>query len=403
MNLVKREYYIEKVQSYLGKGLIVVLTGQRRVGKSCILQSVCDRIREQDADVNSIYINKEYAEFRDLNTDIELNRHVDGQLQAGRKNFLFIDEVQDIRGFENSLRNYQAKQSCDIIVTGSNATMLSGELATYLSGRYVEIHIQSLDYPEFLEFHKLQDNQDSLLEYFTFGGLPQLSHIGLDNRRMILDYLGDVYNTVMMKDVISRESIRNVRFLEDMVHFVSDNIGKNISANSICKFMRSQGMTVSPALVSNYLSFLSNAYVINRVKRYDIHGRRIFDTNEKYYFEDIGLRNSLAGMNLRGDIEKILENATYLHLKKQGYKVFVGQLQNAEIDFVAEKDGQRLYVQVCYLLQSDGTMEREFGNLRRIRDNFPKMVICMDEIAARGSYDGIQCVHIKDFLEAAAE
>lgn len=400
MNLLSREHYIDKVLNYLGKGLIVVLTGQRRVGKSCILQSVSSRLKEKNAEANIIYINKEYAEFRDINTDIELNGHIDSRLKSDRENFLLIDEVQDIRGFENSLRNFQAKQSCDIVVTGSNATMLSGELATYLSGRYVEIHIQSLDYAEFLKFHRLQDDWDSLLKYFTYGGLPQLSHIGLDNRQMILDYLGDVYNTVMMKDVISRENIRNIRFLEDLTRFVGDNIGKNISANSICKFMRSQGMTVSPALVSNYLGFLSNAFIINPVKRYDIHGRKIFDTNEKYYFEDIGLRNSLAGMNLRTDIEKILENAAYLHLKRCGYKVFIGQLLNSEIDFVAEKDSRRIYVQVCYLLHSEETIEREFGNLRRIRDNFPKMVVCMDDVAARGDYEGIQCVHIKDFLKA---
>lgn len=403
MNLFNREYYTEKVQRYLGKGLIVVLTGQRRVGKSCILQSVSSRIKKENEDANTIYINKEYAEFRDINTDVELNRYVDNLLQKDKKNFLFIDEVQDIQGFENSLRNYQAKQSCDIIITGSNATMLSGELATYLSGRYIEIHIQSLDYTEFLEFHRLQDDRDSLLKYFTFGGLPQLSHIGLDNRQMILDYLGDVYNTVMMKDIISRENIRNVRFLEDIAHFVSDNIGKNISANSICKFMRSQGMTISPTLVSNYLGLLSNAYIINQVKRYDIHGRKIFETNEKYYFEDIGLRNSIAGVNLRRDIEKILENAVYLHLKKYGYKVFVGQLQNAEIDFVAERDGQRAYIQVCYLLQSDETIEREFGNLLKIKDNFQKIVVCMDDIATHGVYDGIKCIHIKDFLKSPTD
>lgn len=192
-------------------------------------------------------------------------------------------------------------------------------------------------------------------------------------------------------------------FLEDIAHFVSDNIGKNISANSICKFMRSQGMTISPTLVSNYLGLLSNAYIINQVKRYDIHGRKIFETNEKYYFEDIGLRNSIAGVNLRRDIEKILENAVYLHLKKYGYKVFVGQLQNAEIDFVAERDGQRAYIQVCYLLQSDETIEREFGNLLKIKDNFQKIVVCMDDIATHGVYDGIKCIHIKDFLKSPAD
>lgn len=399
IELIRRNQYIEKVLNYLGKGLIVVLTGQRRVGKSCILQSVSKEIKVSESEANIIYINKEYAEFRNILTDVQLNEYIDSHLKDNVPNYLFIDEVQEIDGFENSLRNYQAKQMCDIVITGSNAKMLSGELATYLSGRYIEIHIQSLDYDEFLKFHKKADEQNTLIDYLSYGGLPQLAHIGLNNRQMTMDYLGDVYNTVIMKDVIMRESIRNVRFLTDIVSFLSDNIGKNISANSISKFMRSQGQTISPMLISNYIGFLTNAYIIDEVKRYDIHGRKIFETNEKYYFEDIGLRNRLIGINIRRDIEKLMENAVYLHLKKKGYKIYVGQLQNGEIDFVAEQDGQRIYIQVSYMLQTDETMEREFGNLLKIKDNYPKIVVCMDDLATQGSYEGIDCVHLKEFLK----
>lgn len=399
IELIRRNQYIEKVLNYLGKGLIVVLTGQRRVGKSCILQSVSKEIKVSESEANIIYINKEYAEFRNILTDVQLNEYIDSHLKDNVPNYLFIDEVQEIDGFENSLRNYQAKQMCDIVITGSNAKMLSGELATYLSGRYIEIHIQSLDYDEFLKFHKKADEQNALIDYLSYGGLPQLAHIGLNNRQMTMDYLGDVYNTVIMKDVIMRESIRNVRFLTDIVSFLSDNIGKNISANSISKFMRSQGQTISPMLISNYIGFLTNAYIIDEVKRYDIHGRKIFETNEKYYFEDIGLRNRLIGINIRRDIEKLMENAVYLHLKKKGYKIYVGQLQNGEIDFVAEQDGQRIYIQVSYMLQTDETMEREFGNLLKIKDNYPKIVVCMDDLVTQGSYEGIDCVHLKEFLK----
>lgn len=399
IELIRRNQYIEKVLNYLGKGLIVVLTGQRRVGKSCILQSVSKEIKVSESEANIIYINKEYAEFRNILTDVQLNEYIDSHLKDNVPNYLFIDEVQEIDGFENSLRNYQAKQMCDIVITGSNAKMLSGELATYLSGRYIEIHIQSLDYDEFLKFHKKADEQNALIDYLSYGGLPQLAHIGLNNRQMTMDYLGDVYNTVIMKDVIMRESIRNVRFLTDIVSFLSDNIGKNISANSISKFMRSQGQTISPMLISNYIGFLTNAYIIDEVKRYDIHGRKIFETNEKYYFEDIGLRNRLIGINIRRDIEKLMENAVYLHLKKKGYKIYVGQLQNGEIDFVAEQDGQRIYIQVSCMLQTDETMEREFGNLLKIKDNYPKIVVCMDDLATQGSYEGIDCVHLKEFLK----
>ena len=399
IELIRRNQYIEKVLNYLGKGLMVVLTGQRRVGKSCILQSVSKEIKVSESEANIIYINKEYAEFRNILTDVQLNEYIDSHLKDNVPNYLFIDEVQEIDGFENSLRNYQAKQMCDIVITGSNAKMLSGELATYLSGRYIEIHIQSLDYDEFLKFHKKADEQNALIDYLSYGGLPQLAHIGLNNRQMTMDYLGDIYNTVIMKDVIMRESIRNVRFLTDIVSFLSDNIGKNISANSISKFMRSQGQTISPMLISNYIGFLTNAYIIDEVKRYDIHGRKIFETNEKYYFEDIGLRNRLIGINIRRDIEKLMKNAVYLHLKKKGYKIYVGQLQNGEIDFVAEQDGQRIYIQVSYMLQTDETMEREFGNLLKIKDNYPKIVVCMDDLATQGSYEGIDCVHLKEFLK----
>lgn len=399
MELINREQYVDQVLKYLGKGLILVLTGQRRVGKSCVLQCVAKQITEKDESANVIYINKEYAEFNNVKTDEDLNAYVQEHLKDGKNNYLFVDEVQDIDGFENALRSFQAKGSCNIVVTGSNAKMLSGELVTYLSGRYIEIHIQSLSYLEFLLFHKLPDTDDTFLKYLTWGGLPQLAHIGLDNRQMLTDYLGDIYNTVIMKDVISRESIRNVRFLTDLVRFVGDNIGKNISANSIRKFMLSENLSISPTLTSNYLSYLCNAYVIDQVKRFDVHGKRIFETNEKYYFEDIGLRNVLVGSNLRMDIEKLLENLVYLHLCNQGYKVTVGQLQNGEVDFVAERGGDRLYVQVCYLLATQETIDREFGNLRRIKDDYPKKVVCMDTLAAAGNYNGIECVYVREFLK----
>lgn len=400
MEIINRKQYINRVLDYLGKGLILVLTGQRRVGKSCVLQCVARQITEGDNSANVIYINKEYTEFNGLKTDADLNEYVEARLKADVRNYLFVDEVQDIDGFENTLRSLQAKNSCEIVITGSNAKMLSGELATYLSGRHIEIHIQSLSYREFQTFHKLQDSDDTLLKYLTWGGLPQLAHIGLGNRQMLTDYLGDIYNTVIMKDVISRESIRNVRFLTDLVRFVADNIGKNISANSIRKFMLSQNLNISPTLTSNYLSYLANAYIINQARRFDIHGKRMFETNEKYYFEDIGLRNALVGANIRTDIEKLLENVVYLHLRGRGYTVSVGQLQNGKVDFVAERGGERLYIQVCYLLATQDTIDREFGNLRRIKDDYPKKVVCMDHLAAEGNYGGIECVHVRDFLES---
>ncbi len=398
MELIERRQYVDKILGYVGKGIIIVLIGQRRVGKSCVLKSVAARIKSGDADANIIYINKEYGDFRDIRNEELFTSYVEEHLQASRRNVLLVDEVQDIDHFENTLRSLQAKEQCDIIITGSNAKMLSGELATYLSGRYIEINIQGLDYKEFLLFHGLRDSDTAFRQFLTYGGLPQLAHIGLGNTDMVLDYFNDIYNTVIMKDVIGRENIRNVRFLEDLVRFVADNIGKNVSSNSISKFMRSQGVVISPTLTSNYLSFLCNAYIIRRLKRFDIHGRRVFDTNEKYYFNDFGLRNSLVGINLLRDIEKLLENVVFLHLCQRGYKVTVGQLKNCEIDFVAERAGEREYFQVCYLLSSQETIDREFGNLRKIRDDYPKNVICMDSMYTGNSYDGIRCKHVREWL-----
>lgn len=399
MELIDRNKYVDKVFSFIGKGLIIVLTGQRRVGKSCIMQCVARRIKKEDKHANIIYINKEFSDYNTIRTDEQLNEYVNEKLSADVHNFLLIDEVQDIDGFENSLRNFQAKDACDIIVTGSNAKMLSGELMTFLSGRYIEMHIQSLDYVEFMTFHHLPDNDDTFRKYISFGGLPQLAHIGLDNDQMMYLYLNDIYNTVIMKDVISRESIRNVGFLTDLIRFVADNIGKNFSANSISKFMRSQQMTISPTLTSNYLRFFCNAYIINSVRRFDIHGKKLFETNEKYYFEDIGLRNVLTGINLLHDIEKLLENVVYLHLRNNGYRITIGQLQNGEIDFVAEKNDRRIYIQVCYLLATQETIDREFGNLRKIKDDYPKIVVCMDSMAANSNHHGIECIYIRDFLK----
>lgn len=398
MQLIERKPYVDKVLSYLGKGIIVVLTGQRRVGKSCVLRSVSQRLKAEDANVNIIYVNKEYSDFSDIKDEKQFSSYVEQHLVDSRHNVLLVDEVQDIVHFESTLRSLQAKEQCDIVITGSNAKILSGELATYLSGRYIEVHILGLSYQEFLLFHRLPEQDESFKLYLQFGGLPQLAHIGLEHTDMVRDYLSDIYNTVIMKDVISRESIRNVRFLEDLVKFVAYNAGKNISANSISKFMRSQQITVSPTLTANYLLFLCNAYIIRQSKRFDIHGRRLLETNEKYYFNDLGLRNALVGIQLIRDMEKLLENVVYLHLCQRGYRVNVGQLQNGEIDFVAEKGDERQYIQVCYTLSSQATIDREFGNLQKVRDDYPKQVICMDSMFAGSRHEGIRCLHVREWL-----
>ena len=397
MATIIRQSYIDKIEKYLGKETIIVLVGQRRVGKSCMMKMIRDRKKADDCN-NIIFIDKEKREFDNIQTYQDLNDYIGLQFQSDKHNYILIDEIQDIKEFERSIRSYRTEPNTDIIITGSNARMLSNELSTLIGGRYKEIYIQSLSYNEFLEFHQLSDNNEALALYIQYGGLPALTKIGLeeDDAR---EYQMDIYHTVLLKDVIMRNQIRNVPFLENLVRFLADNTGKLISANSISKYMKSQGESIASAAITNYISFLCEAYILHKVNRYDIHGKRIFETNDKFYFEDNGIRNAIAGGTREGDIEKVIENIIYQHLIRLGYQVYVGQLQAGEIDFVCTKPGsERIYVQASYIIYDDATREREFGNLRAIKDNYPKYVISMTPLLTKNDDDGITHLHLRKFL-----
>lgn len=395
MATIRRQSYIDKIEKYLGKETIIVLVGQRRVGKSCILKMICDD-KKSDSGNNVIYIDKEKWQYDAIQTYKDLNEYIERYWVNDKHNYILIDEVQDIEEFERSVRSFRTEPNTDIIITGSNARMLSNELSTLIGGRYKEIYIQSLSYNEFLEFHNLSDNDESLSLYIQYGGMPGLAKIGLeeDDAR---EYQIDIYHTVLLKDVIMRNQIRNVPFLECLVRFMADNIGKLISANSIAKYMKSQGESITSSVVINYISFLCEAYILHKVNRYDIHGKRVFENNDKFYFEDNGVRNAIAGGTREGDIEKVIENIIYEHLIRLGYQVYVGQLQAGEIDFVCTKpEGQRVYVQA--IIAEQATREREFGNLRSIKDNYPKYVISMTPLLTKNDDDGITHIHLRKFL-----
>lgn len=397
MATIRRQSYIDKIEKYLGKETIIVLVGQRRVGKSCILKMIRDE-KMADSDNNVIYIDKEKWQYDAIQTYRDLNEYIEKHWANDKYNYILIDEVQDIEEFERSVRSFRTEPNTDIIITGSNASMLSNELSTLIGGRYKEIYIQSLSYNEFLEFHNLSDNDESLSLYIQYGGMPGLAKIGLeeDDAR---EYQIDIYHTVLLKDVIMRNQIRNVPFLENLVRFLADNIGKLISANSIAKYMKSQGESITSSVVINYISFLCEAYILHKVNRYDIHGKRVFENNDKFYFEDNGVRNAIAGGTREGDIEKVIENIIYEHLIRLGYQVYVGQLQAGEIDFVCTKpEGQRIYVQASFIIAEQATREREFGNLRSIKDNYPKYVISMTPLLTKNDYDGITHIHLRKFL-----
>lgn len=402
MNAIIRQSYLEKIERYLGKDTIIILTGQRRIGKSYLLRLFRDRVGRNEH-ANIIFIDKEKHEFDGIKTYHDLNAYIDARRDKSKKNFILIDEIQDIEEFEKSVRSFYEEPDVEMIVTGSNSKMLSSDLSTLIGGRYKEIYIQALSYEEFMQFHQLPDSDETLAKYIQFGGLPGLLKMGLDEQDAH-EYQLDVYHTVLLKDVIMRNKIRNVPFLENLVRFLADNTGKMISANSIAKYMKSQGDNITSTAIINYTKYLCDAYLIHRVNRYDIHGKKLFESNDKFYFEDNGLRNTLAGGSREGDIEKVIENIVYNHLIRLGFEVTVGQLQAGEVDFVCKKpDGHRAYVQASYIIADDATREREFGNLRAIKDNYPKYVVSMTPLVNRQDSDGITHLHLRRFLTEGLE
>ncbi len=393
---IKRPIYLDRIKPHIGKNLIKVLVGQRRVGKSFLLLQLMDIIRQQEGNANVIYINKELFEHDNLRDYKDLMKSVLDQTQNDTKNYLFIDEIQDIENFEKAIRSLQAKGEHDIYITGSNAFLLSGELATYLSGRYIEFKIFGLTYNEFLTFHQLPDSQETFLNYLRYGGLPYLININLTDE-LVFDYLRNIYAAILFKDIVARHNIRNVSLLENLVSYVADNVGNLLSAKRISDFLKSQRIKVTPNVILSYLTFLEQAFFVLKVNREELRGKKIFEIGQKYYLEDLGLRHALLGYRT-ADIGKILENIVYLHLIIAGYQVRIGKFQNKEIDFVCTRGDEKMYVQVAYLITDEATRKREFGNLELVYDNHPKFVLSLDENAS-GNIAGIKHVHIREFIK----
>lgn len=397
MQPITRKLYADKVDAWIGKGQIIVLVGQRRVGKSYILKDFLER-HKTDPRANFIYINKERKKFDVIKNHEQLNVYIDEHWVEGMHNYILIDEVQEIEEWEKSVRSYRVEEDTDIIITGSNSKMLSSELSTLIGGRYQEVYVQSLSYEEFILFHGLEEGEDALWKYINYGGLPGLMQVGLADDDLVWDYIKGVYHTVMLKDIVERNSVRNIPFLNTLLRYFADTVGKLSSLNNISKFMRSQGLDVAVKSIASYLGYFKDAYLLSTVERYDVHGKKLLESNEKLYFGDIGLRNLIAGGERQGDIEKVLENVVYQQLRRMGYTVNVGQLRAGEVDFVCTKSNERVYVQVAYLIASPETEEREFGILDNIRDNYPKYVISMTPLVRRGDRRGITHLGLREFL-----
>lgn len=397
MEILTRQHYADIVDSWIGKGNIIALVGSRRVGKSYILKDFIQR-HSRDENSNIIYVDKEKKNFKSIKNKDDLDTWIEERFVPGKHNYILIDEVQEIESFEDSVCSWYSEDDTDVLITGSNSDLLSGELATRLSGRHVEIRVHPLTYMEFLQFHNLPDSDESLMTYLNYGGLPGLRTVGLDNEEQVWAYLASVFNTIMLKDIIERYDIRNIPFLNNLIAFYADTTGKLTSANSISKYMKSQNENVSSNLILLYRSFYSEAFLIDVVSRYDIHGKKIFESNEKIYWDDIGLRNLKASGGMDSYIEKVIENAVYKQLSYLGFDIKVGVLNAGEVDFVCTKSEQTIYVQASYIIAEDTTREREFGPLEKIRDNYPKYVISATPYLTQRNENGIIHLSLRKFL-----
>ena len=395
MENIQRVIYLKRVEPYIGKNLIKVIVGQRRIGKSYFLRQISDLFIKKHPEVPVIYINKEDLEFDSIRNYSDLVSYAESKRDNDGLHAIFIDEIQDIEQFEKALRHFQTKQNWDIYCTGSNAHLLSGELATYLTGRYIEIRMFSLSYNEFLEFHSLENTPDGLNKYLKFGGLPYLKHLKLEES-IVYDYLKNIFQSILFKDIIGRHNIRNVSFIERLCAYIADNIGQIVSAKKISDYLKSQHISFSNNIVLDYLSYLQNAFLVFAVKRNDLKGKRILEIGEKLYFHDLGLRNALNGYR-QNDISQMLENITLTHLLIYNYNVTIGKVGDKEIDFVCDKDNKRIYIQVTLSLADENVREREIGNLLLLKDNFRKIVVTSDELTEQ-EVMGIEIWNIRKFL-----
>lgn len=373
----------------VGKNVIKVLIWQRRVGKSFVLLSLIDILLEQKKlkKWEYIYINKEQSEWDNIKTYSDLNQICE------KYQTIFIDEVQDIVEREKAIRNLRSLGK-DIYITGSNSNLLSGELSTYLSWRYIHFDIYPLDYKEFVEFYKLPSEKSTFQIYMQYGGMPYILQFGFDE--ISKNYTKDVYSTIILKDVVKRYKIRNVAFFENLIEFVARNIWSIFSSLNISNYLAEQKIDISPKVINEYLHFANNALFLHSVDRYDISSKKIFERKQKHYFTDIGIRNSMFDYNIK-DIWKILENVVFSNLISNWYKVFVGEIWNKEIDFIAEKNNQKFYIQVCYLLANKETLEREFWAYKSVKDWRPRYVVSLDDIMWI-PYEWVIHTSIFDFL-----
>ncbi len=398
--MIKRELYMRRIRPFINTELVKVMTGIRRCGKSVMLELIKIELMENGISKEQfISINFEDMSYTYLLTAKALHDEIINVAnKINGKVYLFFDEIQEVEGWEKCINSLRITLDCDIYITGSNAKLLSGELATYLGGRYVEFIIYPFSFAEFIQLYHSVEPEESIQrcfqKYLLFGGMPYLANINYVEEPA-RQYLSDLFNSVQLKDVVKRNKIRDVDLLERIIAYIMTNVGNTFSANSIAKFLKSEKRTVAPETILNYIKYCCDAYLFYQVKREDLHGKQVLSSNEKYYIADYGIREAVFGGNMR-DINLILENIVYLELLRRGYTVTVGKVGSKEVDFVCNKRDKKMYIQVTYLLASDETIKREFGVYDSIRDNFPKYVLSLDEFNM--SRNGIKHYNIREFL-----
>ncbi len=386
--MIIRENYLSKIRPFIGKDIIKVFTGIRRSGKSVLLE----QIREEINSPNTIFLNFEDLSNQHLCEYNALHEYICQKISDSKEQFyLFFDEIQEVQCWEKAINSLRVKFHADIYITGSNSRLLSGELATYIAGRYISFVV----YPfSFTEFQMVNSNY-TFEQYIQYGGMPFLSSVDFE-AEVSKNYLQDIFNSIVLKDIVKRNNVRDVDLLERIIAYALANVGRSFSATSISKFFKAENRTVAPETILNHLKSCEDTYLLYRFKSQDINGKRILKVNEKYYVADHGLREAVIGENLQ-NIEIILENIVALELLRRGYKVCIGRVGTKEIDFVGEKNGNKLYVQVCYLLNEESTIQREFGSLLEIRDNYPKIVLYKEGFF-KGNYEGIPAIKIENWL-----
>jgi len=398
--MIIREEYFTKIDPFVCKPVIKVITGIRRSGKSSFMKMLIDRFHESGVKKNDIiYISKELLEFDFIKNYTDLYKYIKSKLPKNKnQKYLLIDEVQDITGWEKAVNSLLAENAADIYLTGSNSRMMSSEFATLLTGRYVVVSMFPLSFKEFLKFRNAEESGDIESEfslYLKYGGLPGIHYLKFDDE-VVFQYINSIYYTILLKDIVERHQIRDVELLEKITRFIFDNCSSITTAKKISDFLKSQHVMIGVQTVQNYISYLQDAFLINRTGRYDIKGKKHLELLDKFYFSDSGIRHSILKYKSE-DIAKLLENTVYLELLRRGYEVSVGKLDNLEIDFIAEKTNEKLYIQVCYLLASKETEDREFAPLEKIEDNYPKIVLTMDKFWG-GDRNGIIRKNIIEFL-----